>query len=95
MLRFDRPTQTLGFEPIADLSSVVGLPTPSVEAVYVLIQAHTKAIRWRDDGTDPTAAVGHLIPIGKTYRYLGNLLAIRLIEAEASATASVTYYAPI
>lgn len=87
--------ETLGFEPIADLSSVVRLPSPPPKAAYALIQAYTKAIRWRDDGTDPTATVGHLIPAGKTYRYLGNLLKIRLIEQEASATASVTFYEPI
>jgi len=84
--------QSLGMETLNGLSAVKGLPNVPPKAIYALLQAHGNAVRWRDDGTDPTAAIGHLIPADKKYRYISELLKIRFTEASASATLTVTYY---
>ena len=89
----ERQTQSLGMETLTGLSVVQGL-TPPPKAVYALLQPTGQAVRWRDD-TDPTSTVGHLIPKNKRFRYIGPLSKIRFLEAVASATLTVTYYAPI
>lgn len=92
MITAEKQQLSLGLESFADLSAVKYL-SPHKKAAYAEVQAHTKAVRWRDDGTAPTAAIGHLIPAGKTFRYIGSRLqTFAIIESEASATATVTYY---
>lgn len=90
MIVVERQQLPLGLESFSDLSTVKYLSPPKKTA-YAEVQAHTKAVRWRDDGTAPTATIGHLIPAGKTFRYVGTGQ-FGIIEAEASATATVTYY---
>lgn len=64
-------------------------PLPS----FALIQAETQALRWRDDGVDPTTSVGMLIPAGSTLEYFGPLAKLRLVNATAGAVANISYYA--
>lgn len=80
-----------GFTTIADLSSAVGLGTIPDGARRALISVETQAVRWRDDGEDPTDSVGHLLPPGG-FMYEGDLAAIKLIEAAASAAVFVSFY---
>jgi len=84
--------QPLGYQQITDLSAAVGLTVPD-GARFALIQAKTKALVWRDDGTAPTSTVGMDLAAGSTLEYPGDLTTIKLIEAEASATCNVSYYA--
>lgn len=93
MIIAEKQTQSLGMETLSGLSAVQGL-TPPPKAVYAFLQPTGQAVRWRDSG-DPTAAIGHLIPKNKKYRFIGPLDKIRFVEAKASATLTVTYYAPI
>ena len=58
----------------------------------VLIQAEGQSIRWRDDGVDPTAAIGMLIPVNTVVEFDGDLDKFRMIETAASAKANCTYY---
>lgn len=83
-----------GFQRITDLSSAVGLTVPSGATVAV-IQADTQNVRWRDDGTDPTATAGiQLVKGGENaIRYDGDLKKIKFIEEAASAALNVSYYA--
>lgn len=81
----------LGYEQIADASSSVGLTVPS-GADFALIQAVSQAIRWRDDGTSPTATVGMHLAAGDTLRYDGDLSAFEVIEEASAAEMNVTYY---
>lgn len=80
-----------GYQQIADVSEAVGLSVP-VGAVYALIQAAAKGVRWRDDGEDPTATVGMPIAAEADVFYTGDLAAIRFIEVEQSAELNVSYY---
>lgn len=81
----------LGYQQITSLSSAVALTVPQ-GAKRALIQAEAQDVRWRDDGTNPTASVGMIIAVGDKLPYTGSLGAIRLIEVTASAKLNVSYY---
>lgn len=80
-----------GYQQIGSLASVVGLAVPT-GAKCCVVHAEGQAVRWRDDGTAPTASVGMLLPVGGELRYDGNLLAIRFIETAGSAKLNCAYY---
>jgi predicted hotdog family 3-hydroxylacyl-ACP dehydratase len=81
----------LGYQQITSLSAAAGLTVPA-GATLAIIQAEAQIVRWRDDGTNPTAAVGMTIAAAATLVYDGNLNAIKFIEATASAKLNVAYY---
>jgi len=81
----------LGYQQISNLVAAVGLTVPN-GAKRALIQAESQSVRWRDDGTAPTAAVGMLIQSGETLPYTGALGTIRIIEVAASAKLNISYY---
>ena len=81
----------LGFQQITSLSAATGLTVPQ-GALIALIQAEAQDVRWRDDGTSPTASVGIVLGAGVTLPYTGDLSAIKLIEILASAKLNIAYY---
>ena len=86
-----------GFQQITTLTASTGLTVPE-GAQIAIIQAEDNAVRWRDDGTAPTATVGMLLQpqaanINDTLYYQGDLDALRFIQAAATAEISVAYYA--
>lgn len=85
-------TQCLGYQQITSLSAATALTVPS-GATLALIVAETQAVRWRDDGVNPTASVGMPMATGVSLSYDGDLKAIRFIQQTASATLNVSYYA--
>jgi len=82
-----------GYYQITDLSGAVtllaGLTNYSCRA---LIQAEDQDVRWRDDGTAPTAAAGMLLCAGESMWYCGDIRAIQFIEVAASAKLNVSFY---
>jgi hypothetical protein len=58
-----------------------------------LIAPETKDVRWRDDGTAPTASVGMPLVVGTTLNYDGDLNRIRFIQTDTSAAINISYYA--
>jgi len=58
-----------------------------------LVVAETQGVRWRDDGTSPTASVGMPIAAGAYLNYDGDLNRVKFIEQTASAKLNVSYYA--
>ena len=61
----------------ASTTAAQSLTVPAL-AKRAYISAEAQAIRWRDDGVAPTAAVGNLIPVGITpFLYEGNLSAFQ------------------
>lgn len=86
-----RPMKACGYQQITSLSAATGLTIPA-GALVALIQAETQNVRWRDDGTNPTASVGMIIGAGSTLPYTGDLTAIKIIQTTASATLNVSYY---
>lgn len=89
----------LGYAQVTDLSAVVGLPPvgnpaaiPDGPNVVAVLVAETQDVRWRDDGTDPTATVGMLLKAGTEFVYTGTLSKIKLLQAAATAKLNVSYY---
>ena len=85
-------TVCLGYQQITSLSAATALTVPS-GATLAIITPESQAVRWRDDGTDPTGAVGMPVPISTVLSYDGDLQRIRFIEQAASAKLNVSYYA--
>lgn len=85
-------TETKGYVQVTSLSTAVGLGTIPAGATFALITPETQAIRWRDDGTNPTTTVGMPLAAGATLQYTGNLAAFKMIETAATAKVNITYY---
>jgi hypothetical protein len=91
----ERKWQVVGFENIAVLSSAIGLNAGLAAAAdFVLLNPVTQNVRYRDDGTNPTATVGILLAttLPSPFVYYGPLTAIKLIQTAATATLNVAYY---
>ena len=85
-------TVCLGYQQITSLSSATGLTVPR-GATLALIVPETQNVRWRDDGTSPTASVGMPIFVGASLSYDGDFNKIKFIEETASAKLNISYYA--
>ena len=85
-------TSCLGYQQITSLSSAQALTVP-VGATMALIVPEAQAVRWRDDGVNPTASVGMPIAVGESFNYDGDLKRIRFIQQTTSATLNISYYA--
>ena len=80
-----------GYQQITTLSSAVGLAPPT-GATLVIINPEGQSVRWRDDGTDPTASLGLSLSVGDYFTYTGDLGTIKFIEEAVSATLNLSYY---
>lgn len=85
-------TVCLGYQQITSLSASTALTVPT-GATMALIIPELQAVRWRDDGTAPTASVGMPLAVGTSLSYDGDLKAIRFIQQAASGYINVCYYA--
>lgn len=85
----------LGYQQLTSLSGATGLTVPAGTALALCIP-ETQAVRWRDDGTNPTSSVGQPVAVGAELRYDGaGLAALKFIEQAASAKLNVVYYGPV
>ncbi len=76
-----------------DTSVGLTLPTTGRQMpTYCIITPLTQGIRWRDDGTAPTAAIGYPLAAGYELMYNGDLNAFRMISQIAGAQVNVAYY---
>ena len=101
---FKRPLGVKGFETLTIDATAAGIgPTlsvygggtaPTSSARFALFgPLELGQVRWRDDGTDPTAAVGHQMNIGDVLEYDGPLEKIKFIRTGGtSGSIPVTYY---
>lgn len=72
------------------VGGVVGIPEGTS---LVLIVPEAQAIRWRDDGTAPTTAVGQPLAVGAELRYTARgLKNLRVIGQAANAVLNCTFY---
>ena len=70
--------------------TVAGIPSGTS---LIIITPQTQAIRWRDDGTAPTASVGYPLAVGDELRYTGlNMPALRVISQVAGAVVNCVAY---
>lgn len=82
----------LAYQQINSLNSVTGLTVPA-GARTAMIRVSGQAVRFRDDGTNPTPTVGVPLEDGDMLTYEGNLTAIRFIEQTSAAALDIAYYA--
>ena len=84
----------LGFQQLTatQLGSAVSLTVPA-GANFAVISVETAAVRFRDDGAAPTAAIGVLLADNTLpFEYWGNLNAIQFIAQTGSPIVNVSYY---
>lgn len=65
------------------------VPLGATKAIFTPVAA----VRWRDDGTDPTSAVGYPVTTGQPYLYDGALAAFKVISQGAATALDISYYA--
>jgi hypothetical protein len=81
-----------GYDQVTATGAAFALPAVPAAADSAVVQAEAQALRWRDDGTAPTATVGMLIPAGTSQTFQGDLSTLRFIAATAGAILNVSYY---
>jgi hypothetical protein len=69
--------------------AAAGIPSGTTK---LLIQCAAQAIRWRDDGTAPTAAVGYPLATGVDLVFTGDFTRLRLIAQVAGAVVNLVAY---
>lgn len=93
-------TSCLGYQQITSLGTATGLTVPAkdpstgmnVKANFALITAEAQALRWRDDGVDPTTTVGMPLAVGVTLQYDGDLSRIKFIQQTSGGIVNISYY---
>lgn len=85
--------RALGYQQITSLSAATGLTVPDGTS-FCMVTPEAQAVRWRDDGTAPTATVGYPLAVGSELRYTaGQLSTLKFIEQTTSAKINISYYA--
>lgn len=84
--------KSYGYQRITSLSSAVALTWPP-GARAARIVPETQAVRWRDDGVDPTATIGMPIAAGGEFIYApaGDKTLFKVIEQTSAAVLNVHY----
>lgn len=72
------------------LSALLAVPSG---ATYVVLIPETNGLRWRDDGTNPTAAIGMPVAAGQSFVYDGDLSKLRVVSQAATCTLNLAYFA--
>lgn len=81
-----------GYQQLTSLAAATALTIPAGTS-FAMLNAETQDVRWRDDGTDPTATVGMLIAAGATLTYeAADLAVMKFIQSAASAKLNISYY---
>ena len=89
---FDQSSPVAGAQMGLSVATLATLTVPS-GATTALIQVEGANVRWRDDGTSPTASVGFLMYAGGAPQvFAGNLSAVSFIATTGSPTINVLYY---
>ena len=81
----------LGYQQIAAVPTGTFLTVPT-GARMAQICVETQAVRYRDDGTAPTASVGMPQAAATCFQYSGSLPAIQFIQVTGTAVLDVSYY---
>lgn len=88
------PKTPLGYEKLTVSSTAVGLASIPSRAYFALVRCESNNVRWRDDGTAPTATEGILMKADEFLEYDGSLTKIKFIRVGSDATVYVSYYGP-
>lgn len=81
---------SLGYQQITSLTTAQSLTVPA-GTTLVCVRPETQNVRWRDDGTDPTATVGYPLQVGEELQYDGQFARIKFIEQTSAASLNILY----
>lgn len=74
------------------VTTATALTVPAT-ATFAYVSVEGTNVRWRDDGTNPTATVGFIMYAGAAPQlFSGDLAAVKFIQVAATATINVAYY---
>src|SRR5580704_15912761 len=82
---------SLGYQQITNLSSAVGFTSVPSGTNYAVITVETAGIRWRDDGTAPTASVGMPVSSGQSFSYTTSFSKFQAIQQTSGAILDVYF----
>jgi hypothetical protein len=87
------PNPPLGYQQLdaTALSASVGFTLPAGAKVAVVV-SEAADVRWRDDGTDPTASVGMYLAAKTYFAFAANLKKVRFIAVSGSPLLNISYY---
>lgn len=89
----NRNLSALGHQQITSLSSAVGFTSIPDGTELVIVQAETQNVRFRDDGTNPTASVGIILVANTVYEFsMAQFARVKFIEVTASAKLNCAFY---
>ncbi|MCK5610647.1 hypothetical protein KAR91_52730 [Candidatus Pacearchaeota archaeon] len=80
-----------GFEQITTITTSTGITAPE-GTVLAIINVEAQAVRWRGDGTAPTATIGMNRAVGDTFEYNGDFSKLNFIETVVGAILNISYY---
>lgn len=83
-----------GYQQVA-VDSATTLTVPAAckgSPVLVVITPEAQAVRYRDDGTNPTATAGMPMAVGQILNYEGTISAITFISQTAGAKVNALFY---
>ncbi len=95
MYTSEAPKNQTGYEQLTVDATAGGVALAAIPAgaVEALIRVSSAPIRWRGDGTNPTATVGQPQYADEEFRLVGGLKNYKFIRTGAtSATLDVSYY---
>jgi hypothetical protein len=83
-----------GYSQLAVSSTAVGLSAIPSDAIRAIISVATDAIRYRDDGTNPTASVGMPVAANATIELPSreSIVAFKAIRVTTDAVLNISYY---
>lgn len=90
--------RSAGYCQITSLSGAVALVTASCSTgsvppvAFAEICVSGAPIRYRDDGTNPTASIGVPVGAGVCFQYSGNIASLTMIQQSAGAKVDVLFY---
>lgn len=84
---------SLGYQQLSVGSTVVTInPPPGATAALIAVTGGS-GVRFRDDGENPTSALGYPLLASSSTTYAGNLSALRLVAASGTeATLDLVFY---
>lgn len=82
---------SIGYQQMSSLSTATAPTAPKGSQGCTMI-AETQSVRWRDDGTSPTAAIGMLLPTNTIFTYFGDPSKLKFIETSASAKLNLSFF---
>lgn len=94
-IEFIKPPVPAGFQASGNITSATAFsPTIPTGACYAIIKVITQPLRFRDDGTNPTSAIGRSLAANDVIELTSRkqLANFKLIAQDTAGAAEILYY---